>query len=163
MSRLRQPILVTFALTSCLSACADSGSTGTAEADPPSATAITVPQAPASSSPSAALGDYPPSLSGTEEIPLDPDPLVAELRARGWFVSEPLDVADIERSELAELHDAAPDVPRVPFGFAQNKWETFKARMQPGDALVAVSGKSWQGYAIVRSGRVTDEFVTIIR
>ncbi len=76
-----------------------------------------------------------------------------------YEVSDPLTIPEIEARSL-EDHKSyeRKDVPSVPFGFINNKWEAFKARIGPGETLVHFKSDaaSWQqlhgreGYARVK-------------
>ncbi len=78
-----------------------------------------------------------------------------------------LTIAEIE---AANFPDDDGRVPHVPFGFANDKWLAFKAKMQPGDKIVdfATSPESWEnlagraGYALVREGKPVETFVTMM-
>ena len=99
-----------------------------------------------------------------------------EARELGWSVSEPLSVPEIEAEELetlrryAELAHARKDVPMVPFGFANKRWQEFKATIQPGDEIRRISSPSvcwdrlsgWQGLVLIRNGRVVSRHMTLI-
>jgi hypothetical protein len=76
----------------------------------------------------------------------------------------------IEEIEAANLYPDDGRVPHVPFGFTNDKWVAFKAKMQPGDKIVdfSTSDESWEhlagraGYAIMRGDEVIEEFVAIM-
>ncbi len=80
---------------------------------------------------------------------------------------EPLTVDAVE---AANLYPYDGRVPHVPFGFGNDKWQRFKAAMQPGDRLYAFSSapESWAalagraGYVLVREGKPVAQFVTLM-
>jgi hypothetical protein len=132
----------------------------------------TAPVAPAPKPTAAPPADYPPSLAQDdppEAKPLGIGSTLAEFRAQGWTVSEPLDVAELDRTTMANLSDDSRSVPRAADS-PHDEWEDFKARMQPGDTLVELStppeawGRlgGWGGYVIVRGGRVVATFTTLV-
>jgi hypothetical protein len=91
-----------------------------------------------------------------------PFPL-ADLIERGFEISSPLSVEEIERASLAEFAGLAR-VPQVPFGFKNAEWETFKSRMEPGDVIVRARSSAaswaglagWRGLLLVRAGLVVE-------
>jgi hypothetical protein len=87
-------------------------------------------------------------------------------------VSAPLTIAEIERQKMAGLSadlKVRPDLPKVPFGFANPEWVTFKSMFRPGDKIVrySTSRHSWQhlagetGYGLLRSGCLIGTFRTM--
>lgn len=87
-------------------------------------------------------------------------------------VSAPLTIAEIERQEMATLSEKLKmrsDYPKVPFGFINAEWVTFKSMFRPGDKIVRYSTDrhSWQhlagetGYALMRSGCLVETFKTM--
>jgi hypothetical protein len=86
--------------------------------------------------------------------------------------SAPLTIDEIERQEMAELSEwlkVRSDIPKVPFGFGNAEWLTFKSILQPGDKIVRYSTDrhSWQhlagetGFALIRSACVIRTFITM--
>ena len=87
-------------------------------------------------------------------------------------VSEPLTIAEIERQDMESLSNdlkVRPDLPKVPFRFANPEWKAFKAMFRPGDKIVRYStdSHSWQhlagetGYGLLRSGCLIGKFRTM--
>jgi hypothetical protein len=80
-------------------------------------------------------------------------------------------VVEIEEESLKRL-SASPraDVPKVPFGFQNEKWLAFKARIEEGDHLVKYRSEpaSWkrlmgeEGYARLRGRCVKDKIITLV-
>lgn len=89
-----------------------------------------------------------------------------------YIVSAPLKIVEIEKVEterIAAFSAIRDDIPKLPFGFENSKWVEFKAKIKPGDKIVSYSSdrKSWSdlagqaGYAILRSGCIVEDFVTM--
>ena len=101
---------------------------------------------------------------------------LADVRAMGWHISEPMSTSTIEdeqmaeRRSYAELPDSRKDVPMVPFGFANDRWIDFKAELVEGDEIRRISTPSaccsrlagWDGFVIVRQGRIVKFFMTLV-
>jgi hypothetical protein len=97
--------------------------------------------------------------------PTEPRKLSVLAQTRGWSVSAPLSLSDVER----------PDPTLVPpyasMSGGGKAWQTFKAKMQPGDSLYFVRYAGWVGdvgaseimisdsYVIVRNDVIIDELV----
>jgi len=90
-----------------------------------------------------------------------------------YTVSNPMSVAEIETDNLKDLGGklkVRPDLPRVPFGFINREWESFKSRIEKGDSVVhfVSDERSWrslagrEGYAILRKGCVLGTFTTMV-
>lgn len=80
-----------------------------------------------------------------------------------YSFSKPMTVAEIERTQMELMPEKLkirPDMPQVPFGFANPDWVVFKSMVRPGDKIVAFSNGShaWNhqagesGFALIRSG-----------
>lgn len=90
-------------------------------------------------------------------------PTLADLRAAGWRVSQPLDPST-ELNQGSLLLD--------PFKVEQGseRWQGFIARLGPGDELVRLSSLAgdsfidcgWMGYGIVREGIVVTRLMTVM-
>ena len=94
----------------------------------------------------------------------------------GWYVSSPMTVEEIEQSSLEQLREfykdpnARKDIPMVPFGFANYKWNEFKSKVQQGDEIRKISTPKeywqrlagWEGYVLVRQGIVVWKMTTLI-
>ena len=71
--------------------------------------------------------------------------------------------------KIAAVRAVAPDIPNLPFGFINDRWERFKSNIRPGDQLVSYSTSktAWRkragesGYAIIRSACVVEVFTTV--
>jgi hypothetical protein len=101
---------------------------------------------------------------------------LADVRAMGWHISEPLSVQSIEndamdeRRSYAQKPNSRKDVPMVPFGFANDRWVDFKAQIVDGDEIRRITTPSacwgqlagWDGFVIVRHDRIVDFFMTLI-
>lgn len=88
-------------------------------------------------------------------------------------VSASLTIAEIERQEMAKLPadlKIRPDLPKVPFRFANAEWVAFKSMVRRGDKIVqySTSRHSWEhlageaGYGLIRSGCVIATFRTML-
>ena len=83
------------------------------------------------------------------------------------MTGEPLTVGTIE---AANTYPDDGRVPHVPFGFANDEWQRFKAAMLPGDRIYAFSSApdSWKalagraGYVLVRNGKPVAQMVTLM-
>jgi hypothetical protein len=94
----------------------------------------------------------------------------------GWYVSPPLSVEEIEQEAMKELvryqqsPNARKDVPMVPFGFANDEWNVFKSKVEPGDEIRKITAPSeywqrlagWEGYVLVREGLIIWQMMTRI-
>lgn len=84
--------------------------------------------------------------------------LIAEYFGLGFSVQikGPLTIAEVEKESLEELSKAdRKDIPKVPYGFANDRWITFKNNYKEGDELYSFTSdqKSWAGL-YGRSGHV---------
>lgn len=88
-------------------------------------------------------------------------------------VSAPLTITEIERQDMANLPadlKIRPDLPKVPFRFANAEWAAFKSMVRRGDKIVqySTSSHSWKhlageaGYGLIRSGCVITTFRTML-
>jgi hypothetical protein len=96
--------------------------------------------------------------------------------SNGWYVSPPLSVEEIEQEAMKELiryhqsPNARKDVPMVPFGFANDEWNVFKSKVEPGDEIRKITAprEYWQrlagceGYVLVREGLIIWQMITRI-
>ena len=86
-------------------------------------------------------------------------------QAEHMYVSEALSLKDVEAESLAEFV-GDHRIPNVPFGFANEKWKSFKADFMPGDELVRFvtpilpSRHDIAGYFRLRNGCIQDIFIT---
>ena len=94
----------------------------------------------------------------------------------GWYVSSPMTAEEIEQSALEQLKEfyrgsnTRKDIPMVPFGFANYKWNEFKSKVQQGDEIRKISApkeywqrlEGWEGYVLVRQGIVVWKMMTLI-
>jgi hypothetical protein len=99
-----------------------------------------------------------------------------DAREMGWQVSEPLAAsiieaeAMVERREYANRPNARKDVPMVPFGFANDRWVEFKAKISNGDELRRITApdicweqlRGWDGFVLLRDGQVVSAFMTLV-
>ena len=73
-----------------------------------------------------------------------------------------LSIKEIEEREMIE--DPLNAVPRLPFGFLNHAWIVFKRRhprardFRPFDVMQEGSSETLAGYALVKDGKVVDEF-----
>jgi hypothetical protein len=83
--------------------------------------------------------------------------------------SEPLTVQEVERRAMADAKQSTrDDIPQVPFGFLNEQWKKMKAKVKPGDRLVAFDTpqEDWDnlggmtGYALIRGDLLIDIIVT---
>jgi hypothetical protein len=86
------------------------------------------------------------------------------------FASQPeMTISEIESQRLKavnEMRKITPEVPQLPFGFANEEWLAFKKLVRPGDKIIEYSSDitSWQnkagdiGYALIRSGCILKVF-----
>jgi hypothetical protein len=101
-------------------------------------------------------------------IPCSPVHLEKTLE-RELIVNETKGFSDIEGLSRMEI-SKSPDVPQVPFGYMNEKWQAFKMKYNKGDCLVhfTTSEAAWkrlaglEGYAILRGKKVIDVFVVRI-
>lgn len=95
-----------------------------------------------------------------------------ETRRSDIALSAPLSIREIERKELKavkEMSKIRPDIPQLPFGFANPDWVIFKKKVRPRDRIVQYSTdeRSFRnlageaGYALIRNNCVVDTFVTM--
>lgn len=80
-----------------------------------------------------------------------------------------ISVQEVERLERLELLvDPLGAVPDVPFGFLNGAWQQFVNDLRPADSLWVLSARAmngfqmeeWQGYAILRWGRIKRVMLT---
>jgi hypothetical protein len=50
----------------------------------------------------------------------------------GWAIRGPLTIAQVEQESLQQIR-LAPDVPQVPFGYDNDKWNELKSQYKDGD------------------------------
>jgi hypothetical protein len=86
---------------------------------------------------------------------------------RGYSISQPLTVAEIEAKSLEELQNAPHRCPRVPFGYINAHWIRLKDQIQPGDEILFISSTEksvhiLEGYILVRKNKIIDMFVMSI-
>jgi len=90
---------------------------------------------------------------------------------RGWEIRGPLTVAQVEQESLEELRKSQrEDVPPVPFGFINDRWNELKSQYEEGDELYFFRSdkRSWldlcgeQGYVLIRKNELLDLLVTVI-
>jgi len=97
--------------------------------------------------------------------------LISERFGLGFSVEikGPLTIAEVENESLENLSKTdRKDIPKVPFGFMNDRWNQFKSKYQEGDELYFFTSdeKSWaalygrQGYAIVRKNQIINVIVT---
>jgi hypothetical protein len=110
------------------------------------------------------------SPAGHELEPLE------KYQTKGWYVSSPMTVEEIEQSFMEQLREyqksptARKDIPMVPFAFANDKWTEFKSKVQQGDEIRKLSTPKeywerlagWEGYVLVRQGFVVWKMMTRI-
>lgn len=81
----------------------------------------------------------------------------------------PLTVAQIEKETIEELKKAGrKDVPLVPYGFINDRWNQFKSKYEEGDELYFFTSDqtSWsglygrEGHVIIRKNRVIDMIIS---
>ncbi len=81
----------------------------------------------------------------------------------GWAIRGPLTIAQVER-ESFETHQIRkfPDVPQVPFGYENDKWNKLKSQYKDGDefyffSLDPRSSPSYygtSGYVLIRDNQI---------
>jgi hypothetical protein len=84
------------------------------------------------------------------------------------WLQKKITVAEAEAEHLVSDPRLGP-VP-VPFGFQNERWRAFLAKMQAGDELwtFSSSDESWQhlcgraGISLVRNGEIVDSIVTLM-
>lgn len=98
---------------------------------------------------------------------------IERLNKEGWEISAPISASEVEAKSLREMEIARktnPDVPLVPFGYQQSKWEGFKKLLKKDEKLIFISSpKSYwkklrgtEGYAIIRNNKVAYYFRTFV-
>ena len=83
----------------------------------------------------------------------------------------PLTIEEVEKESLDKLSKSSrKDIPKVPFGFINNRWNDFKSKYKDGDEIYYFSSdeKSWnglygrEGYALIRNEKVVLVIITIL-
>jgi hypothetical protein len=64
--------------------------------------------------------------------------VVKYYKKRGYSISQPLTVAEVEAKSLQELQNAPRSCPKVPFGYANASWVKLKEHIQPGDEILFI-------------------------
>jgi hypothetical protein len=90
-----------------------------------------------------------------ESTPQEPRKLSVTAKTKGWSVSPPLSVPDIERKDPTL-------VPPVAARDSGNKeWQSFKALMQPGDSLHFLRYIGWTGAVGASELMVSDSYIIV--
>ena len=114
-------------------------------------------------------------IDSVEEAQYEPEEL-SWFEENEWGVSEPLTVAEIESEAMRECEEyqrspgARPDVPMVPFGFANDRWLEFKSKVQESDEIREIVAPpeywsrlaGWKGFVLVREGKIVADMMTLI-
>ena len=92
---------------------------------------------------------------------------LSSLLEAGWTASQPMTVEEIEERELARIRETSrlphmQDVPDVPFGYVNDKWQALLEKREPGDIIVQLNSPEeywaqlagWTGYAVVREDQI---------
>jgi hypothetical protein len=90
-----------------------------------------------------------PLASRDSTTPTEPRKLSIRAHTRGWSVSAPLSIADVERPDPTSVP------PIASMSGSSKRWQAFKAKMLPGDSLYFVRYAGWVG-----SGRLSEMFVS---
>ncbi|MDT8303447.1 MAG: hypothetical protein RQ760_18350 [Sedimentisphaerales bacterium] len=86
-------------------------------------------------------------------------------------IKGPLTIEEVEKESLDELSiSSRKDIPKVPFGFNNNRWNNFKSKYKDGDEIYYFSSdeNSWdglygrEGYALIRNEKVVLVIITIL-
>jgi len=84
-------------------------------------------------------------------------------------VRGPMTIEEVEKESIEEiLKSSRKDVPKVPFGFQNDRWKEFKDKYQDGDEIYYYMSEknSWRilegvaGYVLIRSESIIDIIVT---
>ena len=97
------------------------------------------------------------------------DSASCEKLPENYQISNPVTVAEVEiewSKDLPEMTRLRPDIPQLPFGFINDRWNRFKAKIKDGDILVRFISdqQSWknlagrEGLAVLRRGCLVDVF-----
>ncbi len=87
----------------------------------------------------------------------------------GWSIKGPLTIEQIEQESLEKIREY-PDVPQVPFGYENDKWNKLKSQYKEGDEFYFFGSDpiSWAylrgraGYVLIRDNEVIGSIVTLI-
>jgi hypothetical protein len=87
----------------------------------------------------------------------------------GWVIRGPLTIAHVEQESLEKVRKF-PDVPQLPFGYQNDKWNKLKSQYKEGDELCFFGSDtvSWaylrgtSGYVLIRHNEIVDLIVTTI-
>ncbi len=87
----------------------------------------------------------------------------------GWAIRGPLTIAQIEKESLEKIREYS-DVPQVPFGYENDKWNKLKSQYKKGDEFYFFGSDpvSWAylrgelGYVLIRDNEVVGRIVTNI-
>jgi len=96
-----------------------------------------------------------------------------KLKSEGWSISKPITVDKVEQDSFLEIQKAKKQVhelPLVPFGYQQERWEGFKALLKENEKIYLISApdRDWEnirgtkGYAIIRNEKVVYYFRTMV-
>lgn len=86
-------------------------------------------------------------------------------------IKGPMTIEEIEKESLDELSKSSrQDIPKVPFGFMNDRWNEFKSKHQDSDEIYYFISdkKSWgalggrAGYVLIRNERIIDVIITIL-
>ncbi len=98
---------------------------------------------------------------------------VERLNKEGWRISAPVSVDEAEEKALRDIEIARrtnKNIPLVPFGYQQSKWEGFKKLLKKDEKLIFISSpeshwkklRGTEGYAIIRNNKVAYYFRTFV-
>jgi hypothetical protein len=97
----------------------------------------------------------------------DPN-LTLSVPGPSWSIRGPLTIAQVEQESLEEIRKY-PDVPQVPFGYENDKWDKLKSQYKDGDEFYFFSSNERSyvfphgtaGYVLIRDNQVAGLKVTV--
>ena len=89
------------------------------------------------------------------------DPNIPDIPGPAWAISGPLTIEQIEQKSLERIREY-PDVPQVPFGYENDKWNELKSQYKDGDEFYLYSldprdSPSYYGtagYVLIRDNQI---------
>jgi hypothetical protein len=94
------------------------------------------------------------------------DPNVPIVPGTGWAIRGPLTIGQVEQETLEEIRKY-PDVPQVPFGYKNDKWNKLKSKYKDGDEFYFFSLRSTPnhygtaGYVLIRDNQIVGMIVVV--
>ena len=96
-----------------------------------------------------------------------PRPVVAEtctpIPLNIKFMGPARTIAQVEQLSLAEMKEAPPSVPRVPFGHLNSEWLALKRLLKPGDTVHEFRTELSGGELVLRGECLVGQLPTWIR